>query len=274
MRGVTTAGLPRAAPSAIIAGPALPFGTTPDIRPPSVPSVDLAPDANGRDIPSMTTSPPRSLLGPAIAFEGGLAVLALGLGWLLGHPPLVTARIDLEGVGLGVAATLPMLLGLWGCLRSKATALAEIRALVEELLLPLFAGSSLGAVALISALAGLGEEMLFRGVLQPAIAGLAEGAAGMWLGLVGASLLFGLAHAVTRVYVVLAGLVGMYLGGLWIVSGNLVAPVVAHGLYDFVAILWLLRRPGRLSTALSSQSAESLVQDPGSGPPLASRSDH
>lgn len=190
----------------------------------------------------MSNPPPRSLLGPAIAFEAGLAVLALALGWLLGHPALETARVDVQGIGLGVAATLPMLLGLWGCLRARSAALVKIRQLVEELLLPLFAGSSLGAVALVSALAGLGEEMLFRGVLQPAIAGLAPGAAGMWLGLVGASLLFGLAHAVTKIYVVLAGLVGLYLGGLWLWSGNLVAPIVAHGLYDFIAILWLLRR--------------------------------
>ncbi len=190
----------------------------------------------------MSNPPPRSLLGPAIAFEAGLAVVALGLGWLLGHPALETARVDAKGFGLGVAATVPMLLGLWGCLRARSAALVKIRQLVEELLLPLFAGSSLGAVALVSALAGLGEEMLFRGVLQPAIAGLAPGAAGMWLGLVGASLLFGLAHAVTKTYVVLAGLVGLYLGGLWLWSGNLVAPIVAHGLYDFIAILWLLRR--------------------------------
>lgn len=193
----------------------------------------------------MSSSPPRSLLGPAIAFEGGLAVLALGLGWLLGHPPLASARIDLESIGLGVVATLPMLLGLWGCLRSRSAAFVEIRGLVEDVLLPLFAGSSLAAVALVAALAGLGEEMLFRGVLQPAIAGLVAGPPGVWLGLLGASLLFGLAHAVTRMYVVLAGLVGVYLGGLWLLTGNLVAPIVAHGLYDFVAILWLLHRSSR-----------------------------
>jgi len=182
------------------------------------------------------------MLGPAIAFEGGLAVLALALGWLLGHPPLETAKLDVQGVALGVLATLPMLLGLWGCLRARTSAFVEIRSLVESLLLPLFAGGSIGGVALVSALAGLGEEMLFRGVLQPAIGGLAEGTVGVWMGLLGSSLLFGLAHAVTRMYVVLAGLVGIYLGGLWLVTGNLTVPIVAHGLYDFIAILWLLQR--------------------------------
>jgi membrane protease YdiL (CAAX protease family) len=201
------------------------------------------------------------MLAPAIAFEGGLAVLALGLGWLLGHPPLGTATLDAQGVAIGVLATLPMLLGLWGCLRARTPAFAEIRSLVEALLLPLFAGGSIWGVALVSALAGLGEEMLFRGVLQPAIADLAEGTVGVWLGLLGSSLLFGLAHAVTRMYVVLAGLVGIYLGGLWLVSGNLTAPIVAHGLYDFIAILWLLRRaerqPNRLHAEVASDAATS-----------------
>jgi membrane protease YdiL (CAAX protease family) len=205
---------------------------------------------------------PRRLLGPALAFEGGLALAALVLGWWLGQPPLATLSFNLRDLGIGALATGPMFLGLWVCLASKRPALLEIRELVEELLLPLLAGSSLVGIAGLSALAGLGEEMLFRGVVQPAIAGLFDPSWGPWLGLAGASLLFGLAHAVTRAYVVLAALVGAYLGGLWLLTGNLLVPVVAHALYDFGAILWLLGSGPRQS-AVAVATAEPAA--PGEG---------
>ena len=34
---------------------------------------------------------------------------------------------------------------------------------------------------------------------------------------------------------------GLYLGALWLVSGNLLAPILAHACYDFLALLWFLK---------------------------------
>jgi membrane protease YdiL (CAAX protease family) len=113
--------------------------------------------------------------------------------------------------------------------------------------------------------------MLFRGLLQPAIAGLWAGPAGVWLGLAGASLLFGLAHAVTRAYVVLAALVGAYLGGLWLATGNLLVPVVAHGLYDFAAILWLLGSARRAPSPTADEEAAATAEARPSGPSASER---
>jgi membrane protease YdiL (CAAX protease family) len=59
-----------------------------------------------------------------------------------------------------------------------------------------------------------------------------------------ASAVFGLLHAITPTYAILATVMGAYLGVVWIASGNLLAPIVAHALYDFVALVWLLRGPG------------------------------
>jgi membrane protease YdiL (CAAX protease family) len=93
-------------------------------------------------------------------------------------------------------------------------------------------------LAVISALAGLGEEMLFRGVVQTLI----ERASGSpWLAVAAASVLFGLAHPITRTYAVLAALIGVYLGWLFLANGNLLVPIVAHAAYDFVALVYLLR---------------------------------
>ena len=61
------------------------------------------------------------------------------------------------------------------------------------------------------------------------------------------SLLFGLAHALTRTYAVLATLVGFYLGFLFWLTGNLLAPILAHAVYDFVALVYLVGTTPRRS---------------------------
>jgi membrane protease YdiL (CAAX protease family) len=57
-----------------------------------------------------------------------------------------------------------------------------------------------------------------------------------------ASAAFGLAHFLTATYAALAAVAGLYLGTLFLLQGNLVVPIVAHALYDFVALLYLVRR--------------------------------
>jgi membrane protease YdiL (CAAX protease family) len=110
--------------------------------------------------------------------------------------------------------------------------------LVVEQLGPVLASRSAAQLALVATLAGLAEETLFRGVIQVGLTRvLPESAA-----LVAASVAFGLAHFVTPTYAVLAGLAGLYLGSLYQLQGNLLVPIVAHALYDFMALLYLVRR--------------------------------
>jgi hypothetical protein len=110
-------------------------------------------------------------------------------------------------------------------------------ALVLEQLGPLLASRSPVELVLLAALAGLAEEMLFRGVMQIGLARLLpDGVA-----LVVASAVFGLAHFITPAYALLAGLAGLYLGGLFLLQGNLVAPIVAHAVYDVVALTCVAR---------------------------------
>ena len=56
--------------------------------------------------------------------------------------------------------------------------------------------------------------------------------------------MFGLAHCISREYVVFATVFGLLLGWMAIATGDLLAPMVAHGGYDFVALL-LLTKGGR-----------------------------
>lgn len=178
----------------------------------------------------------------AAAFEGGLVLVALAAGWALGQPPLETFRWEWSAAGWGCAAAAGPLAVLWLCLRSKWRPIQRLVEVVDRLILPLFKSCGPAEMAIIALLAGLGEEMLFRGVVQAATAGWIGGEAGLWAGLLVAAVLFGLAHLITPAYGVLAGLMGLYFGALWLWTGNLLAPIVAHAVYDFLALLYLRRR--------------------------------
>src|SRR5262249_7347214 len=195
----------------------------------------------------------RQLMILAVLFEGGMVAGALLLGWLTGVSFWERLWWDSLHLALGIAAALPLLLLLilfsplsWGPLE-------RIRRFVDEVVRPLFRRCTLLDFVIICVLAGAGEELLFRGFVQDALA--AE--YGPWTALVAASLLFGLLHPITFTYVVLAALAGAYFGRLYLASGNLLVPIVAHALYDFVALVWLLSEP----------------PSPGPAPPVGDSSD-
>jgi membrane protease YdiL (CAAX protease family) len=171
-----------------------------------------------------------------VLFEAGLAPLALALGWALGQHPLADFAWDEDAALSGLAAALPMLALLGVAMRWPVGPLGRIKAFFDRELAPALEGCEWPDLALLSVAAGVGEEMLFRGVLQGALTRpLGAGGAVAVAGAV-----FGLLHPVSAAYVVLAGLLGAYLGLVWLATGNLLAVIVAHATYDFVALLALL----------------------------------
>jgi membrane protease YdiL (CAAX protease family) len=185
--------------------------------------------------------PPAHLLPMAAAFEGAAALLALALGWLLGHPPLAMVVCTPSALLWGAAAALPPLLLLIPCVWFPVGPLRQLLRVIDEMLVPMFATCRGIDLAIISILAGIGEELLFRGVLQEASAALIGGTAGRYAAWIGTSILFGLAHWITPLYALLAGLIGLYLGWLLLFSGNLLLPIVAHAGYDFLVLVYLVR---------------------------------
>ncbi len=183
------------------------------------------------------------LLALALLVEGGMLFLACGLGYLFGCPIPDQLRLDANQVALGIAAAVPLAAGFFIMWCWPAGPLAQIKQFLEEMVRQVFGRCSFLELAVISALAGLGEECLFRGVIQTcAIRSL-----GVPAGLMLASLLFGLGHCITLTYAVLAAAIGLYFGLLALATGSLLAPAIAHGLYDFFALLlithWLPAGP-------------------------------
>jgi membrane protease YdiL (CAAX protease family) len=115
--------------------------------------------------------------------------------------------------------------------------MARLVALVTDRAGPMFARSTLAELVLVSTLAALAEEALFRGVLQSALGAHLPA----WAAVLAASALFGLAHFLTPLYALVAAIVGIYFGLLLVLGGNLLVPIVAHGLYDVVALRALQR---------------------------------
>ncbi len=198
----------------------------------------------------------------AIVVEGGLLAAASLLGWMIDQPPLRFFQWTLQAVLWGVVATLPLVALFFLFLRWPLGPLKRIQRFSEEVIRPLLAPCSLIDLLGISLLAGLGEELMFRGVLQEAFAHWF----GRWTGVLLASVVFGLAHCITFTYALLATLMGAYLGCVWLYAEhNLLVVVLTHALYDFVVLLWLLRGPGAaaaLDALQARQSAEKSEEPP------------
>ncbi len=163
--------------------------------------------------------------------------MAWAAGRWLDLSPLQQLHPTLASFSVGLVAAAPLLLGLRWTLTTSWNPVRRLVALVVEQLGPLLAQRSAVELALLAALAGFAEEILFRGVVQVGLARvLPESGA-----LVVASAAFGLAHFITPTYALLAGLAGLYLGGLFLLQGSLTAPIVAHAVYDVVALNCVVR---------------------------------
>jgi uncharacterized protein len=192
--------------------------------------------------------PPHQFLLVAVLLEAALAVVAVVVGWFFGYAPAATVALSLRAIGWGVLATLPPLVAFWFCVHSTLRPLVDIIRVVDEQLAPLFRSCRWFDLAAVSVVAGIGEELLFRGLLQGGIAQWIGLPWGVWIGLVFAAAVFGLAHPITWAYAVMAGAIGLYLGGLWIVSGNLLVPITTHAMYDFMVLAYVVYLRGRSSS--------------------------
>jgi membrane protease YdiL (CAAX protease family) len=182
----------------------------------------------------------------AFTFEAGLAFLAILVGRGLGFDPLQKLVFDrpIDQIAAaclwGAAAAIPLLIGLV-ILDRLPGVLAEFKQRVSSVVLPMFEGLTLVEVAAISAAAGFGEEMLFRGLVQGGLQAWLDQPFGWVLAIAIASVVFGICHWLNATYAVLATGVGVYLGALFLFTDDLTAPIITHGLYDFAAIIYLTR---------------------------------
>jgi membrane protease YdiL (CAAX protease family) len=140
---------------------------------------------------------------------------------------------------LELFVTQPMIIRLTG----KQPDLSDFQVLIGNFKILLF------GLVLAWVLAGLGEELVYRGYLMNRVADLIENRRIAWgASLVLVSVLFGFAHLYQgRTGVLDEGLMGLLLGALYLGCGrSLAVPIIAHGVQDTVDLLliYLGKYPG------------------------------
>jgi membrane protease YdiL (CAAX protease family) len=175
----------------------------------------------------------------ACTFEASLILVAVVLGWIAGIDPFAALSFSEPAILYGVLGTLPLVLVFLALQVAPIKSLQAIRQLLMETLVSRLFALHWTDLLVLAAIAGVAEEVLFRGVLQPWLERAWGLQAGLWL----SSALFGLVHFITPAYALLATLVSVYLGLSLDVgeSRNLLTPIVIHGLYDFLAFLIIIR---------------------------------
>lgn len=171
-----------------------------------------------------------SLLRLALIGEGFLVFVAFTWSWWRGADFVFGGTAKGVIYGLLTAAVLAVA-NFYLLVRAPGLpGVPSIRRLYAEVMQPMFGNLSVTEIIVISAVAGIGEELLFRGVLQPE------------LGLFPASVIFGLAHmggGGTLAFGCWVMVMGGMLGILAIASEGLLAPIIAHAVYDAAAMSYI-----------------------------------
>jgi hypothetical protein len=173
---------------------------------------------------------PHLLVMLAVIGEATLVVIAVV--WARLRDISILSGSVVLGVTVGLFAASVLGLANWYllCRAPDVAGIVAIRRLYQRSLKPVFGRISRWDVMIISVAAGVGEELLFRGVLQPE-----------W-GLVPASLIFGVLHmggSGTLVFGFWVAIMGGALGSLATWTDGLLAPIIAHTAYDAAALTYI-----------------------------------
>ena len=195
----------------------------------------------------------------ALALVGGQSVLivaAVALAYLAQTPALGLGTgfviRTLQSWQTGLCATLP--LGLLAVVldrfEARVPALQKVTQATQRSVLTLLGSRFLPLTGLVVSAAlgiaaGVGEEWLFRGVLQTELTNLLANLSPVAtsinpssVAVILSSILFGALHAVTPIYAFLATLASLYFGWLYVWSDNLAISMICHGLYDIGALYY------------------------------------
>lgn len=180
-----------------------------------------------------------------VAAQSSLVAVGAGAAALLGTPNLgFGSGIDFSpsALLLGTLFALPLgaLAASLELIEDRYPALQLLTKTVQRSVLSLMGGTFKPAFAFavsiaLGVAAGMGEELLFRGVFQTEVASRLGSTIS---GVVTSSVVFGLLHAVTPLYAFIATIVSFYFGAIYLFSGNLAVPIVCHAVYDIGALFY------------------------------------
>jgi len=198
----------------------------------------------------------------ATVFQGGLCLAGLGLAYWQGVE--LVWHWNLVPVLRGVLLTVPLAAFLWWTVKSNWPPLKELREILVHRFGPILRRCAWVDLLYVSVLAGLSEEVLFRGAIQNLLLGW-----GVVAAIVGTNLLFGLCHAATITYFVYAFGAGCYL--TWVAGvhdQSLSSAIVAHAGYDLLALGVIRSLAGSPDGSTDDDVLETAEELPDSGSSL------
>ena len=186
----------------------------------------------------------KAVLTVAAVVETLLALMFAVWAWYTGYQDRLFPKLIDLGTGVGLAlGLLAFNYFLFGPIAQRFVIFASAQRFINEVIKPLVEALDVWSAMLVSLLAGVGEELFFRGVLQNV------------LGLVAASVLFALLHFGTAVrnypfVALLYTLIGLYFGWAYLTFHTIWVPIILHIVYDFLAIIFIQRFYFASSSAL------------------------
>lgn len=184
----------------------------------------------------MTNQPTKISPVAALSFQGAIVAIGWLAVWLMGPSGTGATMGWAEATGWGISGSVLTYLVLSTLSRLPGVVQASLADQMRQLYV--FACSySWPVLIVLSVLAGVGEELLFRGAVQGWLARHMN----EWVAVAAASLLFGLVHYLSFTYFVIATGLGLVLGAVYALTDSLLLVMVWHGVYDMIA-LYILRR--------------------------------
>ena len=139
-----------------------------------------------------------------------------------------------------------LFVGLFALLKILTPYVLSLQIIAKQLH-GLFANFSWPMIIIISLLAGVGEEMLFRALIQNYLIYLTNNVWGITLG----ALIFGVLHYLNHTYALIASVMGGVFGYIYFVTQDLLLVITLHGVYDFFAFAVIVKYPHFLQSALT-----------------------
>ena len=217
--------------------------------------VSTGTERNGPICPLPILFQPRRILNPetrernslfrfACGFELGIGLIGAILGFLLGadvREYLVRQEPTAGSIGvdvlLGVLAAIPTVLAVWLLMKLPWKSVEELRHFGEQPVIQRLLRLDYTRLILLSLCSGIGEEIAFRGWLFPWLLDFSKSfTAGepilnadlvpLILAVAVSSVIFGVVHPHTRLYIIITAVMGVYYAGLLIVTDSLLIPMV------------------------------------------------
>lgn len=163
---------------------------------------------------------------------GELALGIVALVWALRSDTDIPYRLDIRTVYIALGWTVVLAVVNFGLFfvgrRFEFT--RHVYAFFDDEIFPILRQASVVDIVILAAAAGFSEELLFRGMLQPR------------MGLIAASLLFGLVHGPDYKlwsFAVWAAAVGAGFGLVYRETQNIALPMLVHAFYDALALAYI-----------------------------------